>query len=83
MATPLSGIVVTGSLDEANNQVVDGGQNTSGCANGHASGIFVKGNIPAVVQAGFNPPMLSSQLKQLGCRNMISRKAGDAILSTL
>ena len=67
MATPLSSILVTSSLDEANNQVVDGGQNTSGCANGHASCILAKGNIPAVVQAGFKPPMLSSQLKQLDC----------------
>jgi hypothetical protein len=80
VAATLSRILKPRPLDQGNDQILEGCQNIFSGPYRHAGGIFVKGDIPPIVQAGFNIPVQSSELQQLSCRYPVPGKAGDAIL---
>jgi len=62
----LSSVFVAYPLDQTQNQIMDGSQDTTGSADRHAGSIFMESDIPAVMQAGFDQPVLASHLKHFG-----------------
>ena len=55
----LGGIVITGSLDQTDHQVINGSQVTPRSTNRHSGSIFVESDVTAIVQASFNQPMFA------------------------
>lgn len=49
----------------------------------HSRGIFPKGHLPAIMQAGFNQPMLASDLQYPLGRGFFAGQAGDAVFYCL
>ena len=78
ISTSLGSIEITSSLDQTDDQVMYRCQNQSGSAESHTGGIFAESNIPAIVQAGFDKPMLAPDLEPFGGRCLRSGKAGNA-----
>lgn len=76
----LSGILKTGPPDQGQYNVMDGRQNPPGDTFGHAGGIFSKGHIPAIMQTGFDQPVLPSKLHYSLGRGLFSGEAGEAVL---
>jgi hypothetical protein len=72
------GIGITGAFDQPEHQVMHRRQDPPSCAEGHASGIFMESNIPAIVQARFDEPMLPPDLEHFGRGSLLPGKAGDA-----
>jgi hypothetical protein len=59
-------ILESGPFDQGDDQIMNSGQDTACCTDGHASGIFMKRNIATVMQTSLYQPMTSSDAKELG-----------------
>lgn len=49
----------------------------------HSRGVFLKDHLPAIMQAGFNQPMLASDLHHPLGRGFFAGQAGDAVFYCL
>ena len=72
-----SSIVPASSLDQSDGYIVNQSQDATCRADRHASGIFPKSHIQAIVQTSFHQPMFASRLEYSHRRGMFSGKAGD------
>lgn len=73
-------IAEPGSFDHCDDQIMDGRQNADCCAFCRPGGIFLEGDIPAVMEPGFNLPMLASDLEQLSCGSLSPGQTGQPVL---
>src|SRR5512134_91576 len=64
---------------QAQDEIIEASHNPGSVFSGHASAIFMQGDISAVVQAIFNAPVGAGHLQQSVWRNLFSGQAGDAI----
>ena len=72
-APGFGGVGETSLFDQGEHKIVDGGQNSAGSAFSRPSSIFLEGDIAAIMEPGFNTPMLSPELEQPSGRGLAGR----------
>src|SRR3990170_4495954 len=64
----LSSVRETSLFKQTQDQIMHDCQNASSCTLGHARSVFMESDVPAVMQARFDEPMLTSHCKQFSRR---------------
>ena len=67
-----------GWSDESQDQIMNGSDHFSPIAQSHTSGIFLEGNIAAIMWADFNAPVSGSGLEEASWASFCASEAGDA-----
>ena len=81
--SPFGSILKPSPLDKPVDQVVNGCQYSSCPSLGHASSIFPEGNAYRIMQSGFEPPRLASNINQFCWTGLLGWQTCEALFDFL